>query len=138
MSEVNEEVPLDRDHFWWIHPALRGQQSLDGSTAGALPWRWEKSATASDAAPVETIDPAGPYADFAKLLYKLNGYKPGPVTGWYIVLSPEKDKFAVGQLCVDPNIPVVLFEDNVYSTEAEARKVATELKKVNPGLIHTS
>jgi hypothetical protein len=138
VSKKKQKVPLDRDHFWWIHPALRGQQSLDGTMSGALPWKWIKSSSHSDADPVNTIDPSGPYADFAKLLYKLNGYKPGPVTGWYIVLSPKKDKFAVGQLCVDPNIPVILFEDCVFSTEEEARKVATTLKSANPGLIHTS
>jgi hypothetical protein len=138
VNKEEKEVELERDHYWWLHPALRGQESMGGDVEGALPWQWEETAEFDSTEHLETIDPSGPYADFAKLLYKLNGYKPGPVTGWYIVLSPKKGQYAVGQLCVDPNVPVILFKDRVFTTESEAREAATLLKQAHPGLIHTS
>ena len=133
-----EEVPLERDHYWWLHPAIRGAQSLNENGATTLPWRWSSSSTVEDEQKYPTLELKGPYADFAKLLYKLNGYKPGPVKGWFVVVSPEPEKFAVGQLCVDPNIPVVLYEDLVFPTEEQAREKANALKKQSPGLRHTS
>ncbi|MGB1879337.1 MAG: hypothetical protein ACPHTD_01345 [Gammaproteobacteria bacterium] len=129
-----KEVELERDHYWWLHPALRGQQSL-GTSADALPWRWV-DASESDAGPAVPALAEGTYGDFAKLLYKLNGYRPGPVSGWYVIVCPEPDRYAVGQLCVDPEVPVRLFREHVYRTEAEAREVASALRAESPGLLH--
>jgi hypothetical protein len=132
----DDEVALERDHYWWLHPALRGRETLPGGTAATLPWRWVTS-NAEPEAPT-AIDASGPYADFAKLLYKMNGYRPGPVTGWYVVVEPEPGRFAVGQLCVDPNVPVVLFEDEIYPSEGEARDAANARRAKQPGLKHTT
>ena len=120
----------------WLHPALRGRETLPAGTAATLPWRWATS-SAEPAAPT-AIDPSGPYADFAKLLYKMNGYRPGPVTGWYVVVEAEPGRFAVGQLCVDPNVPVLLFEDEIYPSEAQARDAANARRAKQPGLKHTT
>ena len=134
MSGKCEEVELERDHYWWLHPSIRGQQAFDAD-ASQLPWCW-MTQSESDTADVFNGEPVGPYGNFAKLLYKLNGYKPGPVTGWYVIVSPEPGKYAVGQLRVDPEEPLVLFSDHVYDTEDEARDVAATLREANPGLIH--
>lgn len=139
MSETpSDEVPLARDHYWWLHPALRGQEALPGQAGATLPWRWQEREAAQAEPGPQAIDPSGPYADFAKLLYKMNGYRPGLVTGWYVVVEPEPGQFAVGQLAVDPNIPVVLFSDEVYPAEADARAAAAGFKAERPGLLHQS
>ena len=134
----DEEVPLERDHYWWLHPAIRGAQSLNTDGEKTLPWRWSTLDEVSGNDETSVLEIKGPYADFAKLLYKLNGYKPGPVKGWFVIVSPNPGKFAVGQLCVDPNIPIILYQDYVFSTENEAREKAEILKKENPGLKHTT
>lgn len=134
MSERADEVELERDHYWWLHPALRGQEALPRQ-AGSLPWRWAEAADDDDGAGA-AHEAAGPYGDFAKLLYKLNGYRPGPVRGWFVIVSPEPDRYAVGQLWVDAQVPVVLFPDHVYASEAAAREVAESLRARDPGLLH--
>ena len=70
-----------------------------------------------------------------KLLYKLNGYKTGPVKGWYVVVKPTKKEYVVGQLCVDSS--VYLFSDEKFDTENEAKR-ATELRALYPGLMHVT
>ncbi len=137
MSKSNpDEVELERDHYWWLHPGLRGREAMAGKGAASLPWRWSTHQVEQDAPAPRAVEPHGPYADFAKLLYKMNGYRPGLVTGWYVVVAAETGGFAVGQLCVDPHIPVVLFSDLVYADEDQARAVAAELRAAKPGLVH--
>ena len=135
---ADDEVALERNHYWWLHPAIRGAQSLNKDGGTTLPWRWSTLDDVLKEKAKHTLEIKGPYADFAKLLYKLNGYKPGPVKGWFIVVSPAPKKFAVGQLCVDPNIPIILYQEYIFKTEREAREKATILKKESPGLTHTS
>ena len=62
------------------------------------------------------------------MLYRLNGCRPGPVRGFYVIVGVEPGKYAVGQLCADPAVPVQLFEDLVYASEEKARNKATELR----------
>ena len=134
MTATRNDVELERDHYWWLHPAIRGRQAMGGD-AGQLPSRWITRDEAQSAT-VDAVEPVGPYGDFAKLLYKLNGYKPGPVTGWYVVVASAPDQYAVGQLWVDPDTPVVLFSDLVFDDEATARDAAARLRAENPGLLH--
>lgn len=128
------EVSLARDEGWWLHPAFRGQQALPlaGSAAGTLPHRWTRSDAPAVAAE-HGVDAGNLYSDLAKLLYSLNGHRPGPVRGFYVVVEAEVGRFAVGQLCADPATPVQLFEDLVYATEAEARNKAAALRAANAG-----
>ncbi|MSQ67018.1 MAG: hypothetical protein EXR83_02315 [Gammaproteobacteria bacterium] len=128
------EVALKRDENWWLHPVLRGQQSLPlNAGAGAMPHRWVRSDGTLE--PLETsLEVDSPYADFAKILYRLNGARPGPVRGFYVIVEIEKGRFAVGQLCADPALPVHLFEDLVYPCEAQARTKAAELRALAPGI----
>lgn len=126
------EVPLARDEGWWLHPAFRGQQALPlaGSAAGTFPHRW----TQSDAPPVPMeagVEEGSLYSDLAKLLYSLNGHRPGPVRGFYVVVEVAARRYAVGQLCADPVTPVQLFEDLVFTSETEAKARAAELRAAN-------
>lgn len=118
-----------RDETWWLHPAYRGRQALPLGNDGvaALPHRWVDS----KAPPVATdtpIDTASPYADLARILYRLNGARPGPVRGFYVIVTVEKGRYAVGQLCADPVTPVQLFEDLVFPREDAARECAARLR----------
>lgn len=122
------DVPLKRDAIWWLHPAYRGQQTLPlDSAAGTMPYRWVRS----DAPPVRAeaiVEDDSPYADLAQVLYRLNGCRPGPVRGFYVIVGVEPGRYAVGQLCANPAVPVQLFEDLVFPSEADARAKAAALR----------
>ena len=128
------EIPLKRDQNWWLHPAYRGEQALPlVSAAGSLPHCWVRSdapATRAEA----IVEDDSPFADLAQVLYRLNGCRPGPVRGFYVVVGIEADRYAVGQLCADPARPVQLFEDHVYASEDLARAAAAALRAANPSL----
>lgn len=128
------DVPLARDESWWLHPAFRGQQTLPltDTGVGALPHRWVRS-DAPSAQAEAAVDDASGYADLAKILYTLNGHRPGPVRGFYVIVESAPGRFAVGQLCADPQVPVQLFEDLVYDSEAEARAKAAAMRAAAPG-----
>jgi hypothetical protein len=128
------EVPLKRDDTWWLHPALRGQQSLPmAAGAGGMPHRWVKSDDPPEKAE-PSLEDDSPYADFAKILYRLNGSRPGPVRGFYVIVGVEPGRYAVGQLCADPVTPVRLFEDLVFDNEPAARDKAAALRAASPPL----
>jgi hypothetical protein len=122
------QVPLKRDETWWLHPAYRGRQSLPlASATGTLPHRWVRSDAPPTRSEAIVLDDSH-YADLAKVLYRLNGARPGPVRGFYVIVGVEPGRYAVGQLCADPAIPVQLFEDLIFTSEAAARDKAAELR----------
>lgn len=126
---TRDEVPLKKDPFWWLHPALRGRQAMAlGAGSGAdFPHRWSRTDESRPAIEAN-LEYEGPHADFARLLYRLNGNRPGRVRGAYIIVRVAEARFAVGQLCADPGALVVLYEDRIFDTEDEARTAATALK----------
>jgi hypothetical protein len=133
-GEELRDVPLKRDETWWLHPALRGRQSLPtDAAAGGMPHRWVHS-SASAAREETNVDDDSPHADFAKILYRLNGSRPGPVRGFYVIVGVEPGRYAVGQLCADPHFPVQLFEDLVFPTEEQARDTAAAMRAASPPL----
>jgi len=108
-------------------PFLLAASCTRRSAAGNLPHRWVRS----DAPPTSgeaRVDDTSLYGDLAKLLYSLNGHRPGPVRGFYVIVEFEAGRYAVGQLCADPAMSVQLFEDLIYTREAEARTKAAELR----------
>ena len=71
----------------------------------------------------------------ARVLFKLNAYRPGPVKGWYIVVCIKPDfAWAVGQMRADAFHPIQVFSDLVFKTEEEARTKAEELRLKSPGI----
>ena len=126
-------VPLKRDETWWLHPAYRGRQAFElDSAVGAMPHRWVRSDLPSPRVEAD-LDDDHPYADLAKVLYRLNGSRPGPVRGFYVIVAIEPGRYAVGQLCADPAVPVQLFEDLVFTSEAAARAQAAAMRAAEPG-----
>lgn len=113
----HEILDLPRGSYAWVHS--EDPRSQFGSPdRGAIPQE------------------RGDYDDLARLLFKLNGYRPGPVCGWYVIVRADSGRsWVVGQLCANAFTPVQVFEDLVYQTEAEARARATSLRSNNPGLI---
>ncbi len=138
-----KDLNKHKDEFWWIHPAYRARQSLSLASADTLPegshmWVRSDADIADPEGETGACMPVGQgdYADFAKVLYKLNGYRPGPVKGWYVVVCVKTGTaWAVGQLRADTKHPLQLFSDLVFETEDEARDKAAELRVANPGAI---
>lgn len=78
----------------------------------------------------------GNYQDLGKILFKHNGYRPGPVRGWYIIVALDGDAgFAVGQMRADSFNPVQIFSDMIFATEDSARQRADQLRSNRPGAL---
>ena len=85
-----------KDELWWIHPKFKAKQTFNTSDINLLDknsyiltkFKNKNNANEDSVFPVGQ----GKYADFAKVLYKMNGYKSGPVKGWYVVICLEKKK----------------------------------------------
>jgi len=141
-----EDLNATKDEFWWVHHAYKGKGAFGISSAGSFPEEshiWVRS---------DQIDPdsvestaacmpvgIGDFADFAQVLYKLNGYRPGAVKGWYVVVCVKDGvAWAVGQLRADTVHPLQLFSDLVYDKEEQAIHKAAELRLQNPGALRLS
>lgn len=126
-------VAQKRDPSWWLHPAYRGQQALPlDSAAGSIPHRWVHSDAAPECAEA-IIEADSPHAKLAQVLYRLNGCRPGRVRGFYVIVAVDTQRYAVGQLCADPALPVMLFEDLIFASEGEARAKANSLRAIALG-----
>lgn len=76
----------------------------------------------------------GDFETLGKILFKHNGYRPGPVRGWYVIVALADDGgFAVGQMRADAGCPVQLFSDLIFPTENAARERAEQLRSNRPG-----
>ena len=125
------------------HAALDARPSLDlhdipNLPLGSYAWVHSEDPRFQFGAPDRgAVSPGrGNYEDLAKILFKFNGYRPGPVRGWYVIVCTDAGRgWAVGQLCADAFTPVQVFEDMVFPSEAEARARARSLRSNNPGLI---
>lgn len=80
----------------------------------------------------------GDYQMFAKILFKHNGYRPGPVRGWYVVVPLDSGLYAVGQMRADAFAPLQIFEDLIFSSEQAARRRAEQLRGNRPGAMRQS
>ena len=134
MKEPNQK----KDELWWIHPKFKAKQTFNTSDINLL----DKSSyiitkfKSKNNVSEDSVFPVGQgkYADFAKVLYKMNGYKTGPVKGWYVVICLEKKKkWAVAQLRADPIRPVQIYSDLTYKNEKSATNKAAALRISDPG-----
>ncbi|WP_227268175.1 hypothetical protein [Roseobacter weihaiensis] len=138
-----KDLNATKDEFWWVHHAYKGKGAFDLTSAGSFPegsqiWVRSDEVDPNAMESAEACMPVGlgDFADFAQVLYKLNGYRPGAVKGWYVVVCvQEKIAWAVGQLRADTVHPLQLFSDLVFETEDEAVNKAAELRLQNPGAI---
>ncbi len=129
------EVPQKKDPYWWMHPAYRGEQALDMATLDAMPrggYQWVAYTDEPPDVPDggSAMQPAdGYFSEFAQLLYKMNGFRPGPVENWYVIVCVEPSaRWAVGQLRADPITPVQVFDNLIFDSEDAARARAEELR----------
>ena len=144
MTKQLNRKPLDveqkKDHFWWIHPAYRGRQSIDlshsGMPSGSYKWvRYSEGKPSREDNEDCMPEGEGDYAEFSKTLFKLNNYCPGPLEGWYVVICLEPGRaWAVAQLRADAFTPVQIFEDLIYDKEEDARLQAEAMRDNRPGI----
>lgn len=129
----------EKDELWWIHPKFKATQAFDlheisKEKESSYILKNYKDNNFNDQNDSNFPVGVGKYADFAKILYKMNGYKTGAVPGWYAVVCLEKNKkWAIGQLRADPNKPLQIYEDLVFNNEKKAIDKAAELRIDNPG-----
>lgn len=72
-------------------------------------------------------------AEFAQVLFQLNGFRRGPVKGYYVVVETTPGKaWKVGQLCADPDAPLRLVDERVFDTSEAALKVAEAMRAADP------
>ncbi len=68
-------------------------------------------------------------AKLAKLLFVLNGHKPGPVEGYYVVVCTKpNEEWSIGQLCADSKRPLKIVEDKRYGSAEDARRAAERMR----------
>ena len=100
MTNINDSEstsePRKKDEFWWIHPNLRGKGALHPGDLPGIPydshvWVEYSGESEQEEYTSERGIPFGEgnYTELAKVLFKLNAYRPGPVKGWYIVVTTE-------------------------------------------------
>ena len=128
-----------KDEYWWIHPKFKAKQTLtldDVNILNENSYDIAESHLDLSDEKRETIFPigGGNYKDFAKVLFKMNGYKTGTVPGWYVVVALKENKeWAVAQLKADPIKPILVFKDLIFTSEEKAMMKAAELRISNPG-----
>jgi len=134
-TKQKSEVAQKKDPYWWMHPAYRGEQALDMGTLDAMPkggykWVAHSSEKVDQSGGGAAMQPAnGYFSDFAQLLYKMNGFRPGPVENWYVIICVEPARrWAVGQLRADPVTPIQVFDDLIFDSEQAAREKAEALR----------
>jgi hypothetical protein len=72
-------------------------------------------------------------AEFAQVLFPLNGFRRGPVKGYYVVVETTPGKaWKVGQLCADPDAPLRLVDEREFDNSAAALKIAEALRAADP------
>jgi hypothetical protein len=68
-------------------------------------------------------------AELAKILFVMNGWKPGPIAGSYMVICTKPDEeWCVGQLWADQEQPFRIFEHKRYPSPDQAQAAAEALK----------
>ncbi len=128
-----------KDEYWWIHPKFKAKQTLtldDVNILNENSYDMAESHLDLSDEKRESIFPigGGNYKDFAKVLFKMNGYKTGTVPGWYVVVALKENKeWAVAQLKADPIKPILVFKDLIFTSEEKAMMKAAELRISNPG-----
>ncbi len=128
-----------KDEYWWIHPKFKAKQTLtldDVNILNENSYDTAESHLDLSDEKRESIFPigGGNYKDFAKVLFKMNGYKTGTVPGWYVVVALKENKeWAVAQLKADPIKPILVFKDLIFTSEEKAMMKAAELRISNPG-----
>jgi hypothetical protein len=63
------------------------------------------------------------------MLFMINGHRPGPVKGFYVVVQAKKgEAWCVGQLHANSVTPLRVFADRLYDSEDAARRAAERMR----------
>ena len=123
---------------WWINPAYKDPLAakFDG-LAEFPPGSYELLESAlnrlSAASGSVRVD-EGEFVDLAALLFMINGHRPGPIAGFYVVVETIKGAgWCVAQLHADAATPIRIFSSPVYPSEAEARQAGERLRLADVG-----
>ncbi len=120
-----------RDPLWWVHSDWKSKVfELDGILdfpKGSIELVDPNEPSSKEQLPV-SID-QGDFSSLGALLFMINGHRPGPIRGFYVVVEAQKGKgWCVGQMHADSETPLRVFIDAVYPSEDEARQAAERMR----------
>ena len=123
---------------WWVNPdyVAEKQANLDG--LAQFPegsFELLDSVEARETAKrIKIRVDEGEFSDLAGILFMINGHKPGPIPGFYVVVEAVKNSgWCVGQLHADASTPLRVFRNPIYPSEEEAREAAEALRLADVG-----
>jgi hypothetical protein len=127
-----------KDPLWWVNPSYRGGEAVKfdalaefspGSIQVVDPAAPESAATS---VPVRVDE--GEFSSLAMILFMLNGHRPGPIKGFYVVVEVMKGiSWGVGQMHADADTPVRVFSNPLYESEELARAAAERMRLADVG-----
>ena len=126
-----------KNKFWWMNPDYKvGVAAMDG--LAAFPVGSVEVIGSQEDQNLQRTRPVsvehGEFASLAALLFMINGHRPGPISGFYVVVEAVKGKYwSIGQMRADPTMPLRVFSDHMYGSEAEARRAAETLRLADVG-----
>jgi hypothetical protein len=127
-----------KDPLWWMNPSYRNEPAIGFDALSDFPpgsfelVESEETRATGGSLPVRIDE--GEFSSLAMLLFMINGHKPGPISGFYVVVETIKGKgWCVGQLHADAATPVRIFRTPVYDSEASARLAAERIRLAEVG-----
>lgn len=125
-----------KDPLWWVHPEYRqGVIELDGILdfpTGSIQLVNPENPDFGEPIPV-TIE-HGEFTSLASILFMINGHRPGPIRGFYVVVEAKKGQaWCVGQIHADSITPLRVFANCMYDSEDAARAAAEKLRLADVG-----
>lgn len=123
---------------WWMDPVYHEETkaNLDGLAEfpkGSIELL-DSIADRKTATELKARVDEGEFADFASILFMINGNKPGPVPGFYVIVEAVKGSgWCVGQLHADAATPLRAFRNPMYPSPEEARLAAEKLRLADVG-----
>ena len=118
-----------KDPMWWVSRQFRDKVvDLDGIME--FPLGSVKLVDRNEAEPPEPVlIEHGEFSALGAMLYMINGHRPGPVKGFYVVVQAKRGQaWCVGQLHADSVTPLRVFADKFYDSEDEARRAAERMR----------
>jgi hypothetical protein len=118
-----------KDPLWWVSPQFRDKViDLDGLfefPAGSVKLVEQDHQTADEPVLIEH----GDFSTLGAMLFMINGHRPGPVKGFYVVVQAKRgEAWCVGQLHADSVTPLRVFADKLYDSEDAARRAAERMR----------
>ena len=125
-----------KDPLWWVHPDYRkGVIELDGILefpTGSVELVDLENPQSQE--PVPVMIEHGEFSSLASILFMINGHRPGPIRGFYVVVEAKKGQaWCVGQIHADSVTPLRVFVNRMYDSEVAARGAAEKMRLADVG-----